>query len=330
MNAPEPNASPGSPGPRARRRAAKDAGKLTAAEFGARLNASPPLIRELRAAHKIAADQDGMIDASEEDRIRAKCPCHEPGCPRVGLGPSGYCEDHKANGQRGAKRTSEQRERIAAGMRGKPRPANAEAMRRLWADPDYREKLEQAQAKARQEAENVKREKRERDGFTVDDVVRHLRNAHVYRSATSVAQHIRDGLLEAERIPARGYAGRGVYIVLRTAAAEYPQQLLKHPDGRMTRFNFESAKARCDWYEEHWPHKAHEEQGRLVRELNPDKRLGPERKVTREQIAEVWRRRTTGPMVKRSVREIAGDMGLPKGRVERVLAAISSGEIAVP
>jgi hypothetical protein len=300
---------PTEPGEWARRRAAKAAGKLTAAEFGARLNASPPLIRKLRRSGKIAADQDGMIDPGEEDRIRARYPCHEPSCPRVGLGPSGYCENHKANGQRGAKRTPEQKARISEGMRGKPRPANAEAMRKRWANPEQRKTLRKALDKGRAKARA--RAKAERDARDVTEIVKRLRARGIRRSYGSVTEHIRQDVLEAEKI---ALPGRGLYVAQDTAIEAYIDWLESYPDGRLRRFDG-YPWWRGWWYSKRWPGpKETAEFGRLTRRLSsPEHPPGPKRKVEPEQIAEIWRRRTTGPMVKRSIREIAGDMGPPEG-----------------
>jgi len=109
---------------------------------------------------------------------------------------------------------------------------------------------------------------------------------------------------------------------------EYAALLDEYPDGRRRRFyetDEEHARFRAGWYQE--LHDSTAEWGRLAPLLaDPDDPPGPKRKVNAEQIEDIYRRADgLGPnRLRRSIRAIAEDLGIPPGRVRRVLDARKS------
>ena len=173
--------------------------------------------------------------------------------------------------------------------------------------------LQEGHRRYRAEAERVKAE---RGLLDVAELLERLRRAGVPRSPGAVSGHLRDGLLERER----DLGFDKPYLFTPAAADAYIGRLRGYGDGRLVRFNAttpEQAKGRATLYLAR--HKTTAEFGRVATVMaSADARPGRPRELTSEQEARILELREKGGKGA-SVRAIAQNVGVDRGRVERFL-----------
>jgi hypothetical protein len=219
----------------------------------------------------VQTDRGLAIELAELERVKRECRCKEPGCdtgrdgqPGLTLGKTRLCEPHRGKANRGKSvaagtRKKQEGYRISKEERDRRVSRMSEANKRRG--KDQREAaIKHRQATRRERIDGAKDEA----GEVVFDVGE--LGARVGRSATTVTEHIRQGLAQPD-VPRPKVSGRHPYLLSGDAAEAYERQLANHEDGRMQRFAGRSDDRRGQRIAEEFYARWCQESGRLGSDL---------------------------------------------------------------